>query len=134
MGGAKGLFARERRSPQTLPLYTYLRIIEVGVGCNGSAGDKFNDYMVTNAIVQWDGTVLWLFPALIKTYCTLNVKYFPFDTQRCDIAFISWTFSGHELNVTNSIHFENWIYYNSENQVNNTLEIVMFVKPWLHLK
>jgi len=30
-----------------------------------SAGDKFNDYMVTNAIVQSDGTVLWLFPALI---------------------------------------------------------------------
>jgi len=77
--------------------------------------------MVTNAIVQSDGTVLWLFPALIKTYCTLNVKYFPFDTQTCDIVFISWTFSGHELNVTNSKDFNNTVYYKSENQVNDLL-------------
>jgi len=85
--------------------------------CCGSAGDKFNDYMVTNAIVKSDGTVLWLFPALIKTYCTLNVKYFPFDTQTCDIVFISWTFSGHELNVSHSKSFDNGVYYKSENQV-----------------
>ena len=34
-------------------------------------------------------TVLWLYPALVKTSCTLNVKYFPFDTQQCNIVFIS---------------------------------------------
>ena len=81
--------------------------------------------MVTNAIVQSDGTVLWLFPALIKTYCTLNVKYFPFDTQTCDIVFISWTFSGHELNVTNSKDLPNTVYYKSENQV--IIIIIVFI-------
>jgi len=38
-----------------------------------SAGDKFNDYMVTNAIVESNGRVLWLFPALIKTTVTYYV-------------------------------------------------------------
>lgn len=93
--------------------------------CYGSAGDKFNDYMVTNAIVQSDGSVMWLFPALIKTYCTLNVKYFPFDTQTCDIQFISWTFSGLELNISYSESFGNAMYYKSENQVANAVKILL---------
>jgi hypothetical protein len=72
--------------------------------------------MVTNTIVSHDGTVMWLFPALIKTYCTLNVKYFPFDSQHCDIVFISWTHSGHQLDVIYNELFPTSIYYNSENQ------------------
>lgn len=82
-----------------------------------SAGDKFNDYMVTNTIVTSDGTVLWLFPALIKTYCALNVKYFPFDTQFCDIVFISWTHSGEQLDIVYNSSFDNSVYYNPANQV-----------------
>ena len=82
-----------------------------------SAGEKFNDYMVTNAIVYSDGLVLWLYPALIKTYCMLNVKYFPFDQQHCKIEFISWTHSGDQLNLFYNTTLENSIYYTSENQV-----------------
>jgi len=81
--------------------------------------------MVTNAIVKYDGEVMWLFPALIKTYCTLNVKYFPFDTQMCEIVFISWTFSGQELNVSHTASFDNTVYYRSENQVGDALEIML---------
>ncbi|ESO11523.1 hypothetical protein HELRODRAFT_71629, partial [Helobdella robusta] len=80
------------------------------------AGDKFNDYMVTNTKVDSDGAVLWLFPALIKTYCTLNVKYFPFDTQKCNITFISWTHHGDQLDVLYSEDFNNSVYYISKNQ------------------
>lgn len=73
--------------------------------------------MVTNAIVSSDGLVLWLYPALIKTSCKLNVKYFPFDSQQCDIVFISWTHSGHELDVIyNATTFPTSIYYTAENQ------------------
>ena len=81
-----------------------------------SAGDKFNDFMVTNVIVNSDGLVLWLYPALIKTYCTLNVKYFPFDSQHCNITFISWTFSGYELDIVYNESFANTVYYIPENQ------------------
>ena len=81
-----------------------------------SAGDKFNDFMVTNTIVSANGDVLWLYPALIKTYCTLNVKYFPFDSQNCQIVFISWTFSGDQLDVLYNSSFKNSVYYKPENQ------------------
>ena len=81
-----------------------------------SAGDKFNDFMVTNTIVSSSGQVLWLYPALIKTYCTLNVKYFPFDSQNCIFEFISWTHSGEQLDIVYNSSFQNTVYYNSENQ------------------
>ena len=88
-----------------------------------------------------------------KTYCTLNVKYFPFDTQTCDIQFISWTFSGQtdrtrghiddrragrliafagwtfsglELNISYSKSFENAMYYKSENQVGSDATEMLF--------
>lgn len=80
------------------------------------AGDKFNDYMVTNTIVSSNGHVLWLYPALIKTYCTLNVQNFPFDRQKCEIIFISWTHSGDQLDVRYNDSFANTVYYIPTNQ------------------
>lgn len=65
-----------------------------------SADDSFKDCMDTNAIVSASGHVLWMFPAVVKTYCTLDVQHFPFDRQNCSIVFISWTFNGLRLNVT----------------------------------
>ena len=72
--------------------------------------------MVTNAIVNSKGEVLWLFPALVKTYCSLNVKHFPFDSQQCDVTFISWTHSGVTLDLHYNSSFPNGIYYTSTHQ------------------
>ena len=71
---------------------------------------------MTNTIVKSNGEILWLYPALIKTYCTLDVRNFPFDNQRCDIVFISWTHSGDQLDVMYNDTFKNSIYYVSTNQ------------------
>ena len=67
--------------------------------CPFSADDSFQDFMNTFAIINSDGLVLWMFPAVIKTYCTLDVRHFPFDQQKCDIVFISWTFNGFKVFV-----------------------------------
>ncbi|CAH1786065.1 unnamed protein product [Owenia fusiformis] len=80
------------------------------------ADDSFDDFMNTNAIISSNGHILWMFPAVIKIYCTLNVQYFPFDHQKCSIVFISWTYSGFELNLIKDKDFKNMVYYNSENQ------------------
>ncbi|ESN91997.1 hypothetical protein HELRODRAFT_181925 [Helobdella robusta] len=80
------------------------------------AGDKFNDYIPTNAIISSDGTVLHMYPALVKTSCALDVKFFPFDSQSCKLEFISWTYNGNELEVDYNESYPNFIYYNSENQ------------------
>ena len=61
--------------------------------------------------------MLWMYPALIKTYCTLNVKYFPFDSQHCDIQFISWTHNGQQLDIFYNDTMNTAVYYASANQV-----------------
>ena len=61
--------------------------------------------------------MLWLYPALVKTSCTLNVKYFPFDSQQCKIVFISWTHSGYELDVIfNETSMPNSVYYTGDHR------------------
>ena len=86
-------------------------------GCHVfSAGEKFDETMVTNAIVSSTGDVLWMYPALLTTYCTLNVEYFPFDTQDCQVVFISWTFSALELNISAADDFRSVVYYQSDNK------------------
>ncbi len=72
--------------------------------------------MDTYAIVSHTGETLWMFPAVIKTYCTLNVRHFPFDRQKCAIIFISWTFHGFKLNVTYDVDENNAVYYKPKNQ------------------
>jgi len=86
-----------------------------GVSCF-SADDSFQDFMNTYAIVSSNGQVLWMFPAVVKTYCTLDVQHFPFDDQKCDVVFISWTFHGHKLNLTYNESEDQAIYYRPMNQ------------------
>ena len=76
-----------------------------------SVDDSFRHCMGTNAIVSSSGHVLWMFPAVVKTYCTLDVRHFPFDDQQCSLIFISWTFNGFKLNVTFNESEQRAVYY-----------------------
>lgn len=81
-----------------------------------SADESFKDFTDTYAIVDYTGHTLWMFPAVIKTYCTFDVRHFPFDQQKCDVVFISWTFSGAKLDLL-SENASSSIYYKPKNQV-----------------
>ena len=85
-----------------------------------SADDSFQDFLNTNVIVRSDGRILWMFPAVMKTYCSLDVKHFPFDSQQCKIIFISWTFNGYKLNLNYNASEHQTIYYTPRNQVHFT--------------
>lgn len=39
-------------------------------------------------------------PAIYKSSCDINVEYFPFDEQECEMKFGSWTFEEDQLNFT----------------------------------
>jgi len=41
--------------------------------------------------------VLWIPPAIYKSSCTIDVQYFPFDQQECEMKFGSWTFNGDQV-------------------------------------
>ncbi|XP_065566595.1 acetylcholine receptor subunit alpha-like 1 isoform X2 [Artemia franciscana] len=48
--------------------------------------------IMTKALVRYDGTVMWKPPAIYKSFCEIDVEYFPFDQQTCMMKFGSWTF------------------------------------------
>ncbi|KAK2147143.1 hypothetical protein LSH36_568g03027 [Paralvinella palmiformis] len=55
----------------------------------------------TNCIVSNNGYILWVVPAMIKSSCKIDITYFPFDQQNCDLKFGSWTYDGFLLNLNN---------------------------------
>ena len=51
----------------------------------------------TKATVYFDGRVNWQPPASFKSSCSIDVKYFPFDEQFCQLEFGSWTYDANEV-------------------------------------
>ena len=49
--------------------------------------EKFRTFVV----VKSNGENMWEAPATFKSSCELNVKFFPFDKQQCNMKFRSLT-------------------------------------------
>ena len=50
-------------------------------------------------VVSRDGSVVWVPPFEFSSSCKMDYTWFPFDEQRCDIKFGSWTYNGFKLNL-----------------------------------
>lgn len=66
-----------------------------------NAGEDYSIMSDTRAKVDNQGNVFWLTPAILKSSCNVDVTYFPFDEQHCDLQFGSWVYDGLQLNLTN---------------------------------
>ena len=64
-----------------------------------SADGTYEVSVYTNLIVRSNGSVLWLPPAIYKSACKIEVKYFPFDQQNCTLKFRSWTYDHTEIDM-----------------------------------
>lgn len=53
------------------------------------------------AAIYSDGSVVWLAPAIIKSSCQLDVTYFPWDRQYCNLQWGSWIMDGTRLDLFN---------------------------------
>jgi Neurotransmitter-gated ion-channel ligand binding domain len=74
------------------------------IGFNGCSAD--GEYVVTTmtkAILHYDGRVQWNPPGIFKSYCEIDVRYFPFDTQTCFMKFGSWSHSGLQVFILFSL-------------------------------
>ncbi|XP_076085712.1 neuronal acetylcholine receptor subunit alpha-3-like isoform X1 [Mytilus galloprovincialis] len=49
--------------------------------------------------IQYNGEVRWEPPAVLSTSCDMDVTYFPYDSQTCEIELASWGFSADVVNL-----------------------------------
>ncbi|GFS16046.1 neuronal acetylcholine receptor subunit alpha-7 [Elysia marginata] len=63
------------------------------------ADDRLNEQRNALAVVDYNGNILWMPQAILRSSCTFNTKYFPFDVQFCWLKFGSWTYNGNKLNI-----------------------------------
>ena len=66
--------------------------------------------------VKSDGAVMWMFPDILRSYCRVDIKYFPFDRQNCSLELQSWSRSKHEVivNYDSETPFMNHSYIHTE--------------------
>nr|XP_014432239.1 neuronal acetylcholine receptor subunit alpha-9 isoform X2 [Pelodiscus sinensis] len=57
------------------------------------ADDDFSEPVNTNVVLRHDGKITWDAPAITKSSCVVDVSYFPFDHQQCNLTFGSWTYN-----------------------------------------
>ena len=79
-------------------LFSYSIFIVFSADEDKSFGGNL-DRLNTRVQLKYTGEAKWLAPIILKSNCAINVKYFPFDEQRCILKFGSWTYDGYRLNL-----------------------------------
>merc|ERR1719331_997991 len=62
-----------------------------------SASEAFDGTFPTNVVVTSDGTCTYIPPGIFKSSCQIDITWFPFDDQDCNLKFGSWTYNGFNL-------------------------------------
>ncbi|CAF0836400.1 unnamed protein product [Adineta ricciae] len=65
-----------------------------------NADGRYEASFKSNVVVYYNGDMNWVPPAIYKSSCHIDVKFFPFDEQDCELRFGSWTYDQHQLNFT----------------------------------
>ncbi|GFR96496.1 acetylcholine receptor subunit beta-like 1-like [Elysia marginata] len=65
-----------------------------------NADGNFEPSYHPNCVLSYTGQVDFIPPAIYTSSCTINVEYFPFDQQVCEMKFGSWTFESKTLVYT----------------------------------
>uniref|UniRef100_UPI0009B4803E neuronal acetylcholine receptor subunit alpha-9-I n=1 Tax=Monopterus albus TaxID=43700 RepID=UPI0009B4803E len=64
------------------------------------ADEESSGPSTTNVKLRYNGEIVWDSPAITKSTCVVDVSYFPFDWQKCNLTFGSWTYNGNQVDIT----------------------------------
>lgn len=62
-----------------------------------SADEEFDSTYQTNVVVRNNGSCSYLPPGIFKSTCKIDITWFPFDDQKCELKFGSWTYDGFQV-------------------------------------
>ena len=64
-----------------------------------SADERFDGTFQTNVVARHDGSMLYVPPGIFKSTCKIDITWFPFDDQSCELKFGSWTYNGFKVKI-----------------------------------
>ncbi|KOB78670.1 Nicotinic acetylcholine receptor subunit alpha 6 isoform 4 [Operophtera brumata] len=64
-----------------------------------NADEGFDGTYQTNVVVRNNGSCQYVPPGIFKSTCKIDITWFPFDDQHCDMKFGSWTYDGNQLDL-----------------------------------
>uniref|UniRef100_A0A3P9K8Y8 Cholinergic receptor, nicotinic, alpha 9 n=1 Tax=Oryzias latipes TaxID=8090 RepID=A0A3P9K8Y8_ORYLA len=64
------------------------------------ADEESSGPSTTNVKLRYNGEIVWDSPAITKSSCVVDVSYFPFDWQSCNLTFGSWTYNGNQVDIS----------------------------------
>lgn len=64
-----------------------------------SADEGFDGTYHTSVVVKHGGSCLYVPPGIFKSTCKMDITWFPFDDQHCEMKFGSWTYDGNQLDL-----------------------------------
>ena len=50
-------------------------------------------------VISSNGRNYWYIPTILRSFCSIDIEYFPFDEQSCPLTFGSWTYHGLDLDL-----------------------------------
>ncbi|XP_037103164.1 neuronal acetylcholine receptor subunit alpha-7-like [Syngnathus acus] len=67
-----------------------------------SAQERFETTFDAKVVVTSSGNCNYIPQAIFRSTCHVDLRWFPFDTQKCDLKFGSWTYGARSLDLTMS--------------------------------
>jgi len=64
-----------------------------------SASEAFDGTYPTNVVVTSTGSCTYIPPGIFMSTCKIDITWFPFDDQNCEMKFGSWTYNGFKLDL-----------------------------------
>lgn len=55
----------------------------------------------TYVSVDYTGSARWLFPVITTSACKINIVYFPYDVQQCNVTFYPWALDSTQVGGMN---------------------------------